>query len=516
MHNCYILLRERLLFTILCCIVLVPIAAQTVIDGHTAFYDSLTDTYLVSTNEPLTDVPDTISVSTTTLPIIQLTGTFSKSYSEGMFYLAAPDGEETSYNMKAKYRGNSTNQDSRHKRNFHLKFLDAAGDKKNVSLLGLRNDNSYLLDAGQVDLGRIRNHVAQELWRDIDSKPYYAALEDEAKTYIGCEFAEVFINDEYFGLYSLTEAMDRKQLQIKKYDDSKQTFHGMLYKGEDWTYTDMYGPFDEPDDTSETWGGYTVEYPEFDDVCPTDWSTLYDACVFTDESSPSVFAESVAEYFDLPVVIDYHLFHLVLCDTDHGGKNTFWAAYDVAQSPMLTPVPWDYDTTLGQRWNNDAVHSPEFGPTRGDIYNSAWVQLQLINRLISENTNDIVHTIIARYFALRETVFAEESLTARYNDYFDMLRAAGTLDRETQRWSGDTDIAENVLDFDDEQQYIASYIPERLAYLDDLFTTTAERVAIVTTPAATTNNARYNLQGQQVANTYKGIVITQGKKLLYR
>ncbi len=490
--------------------------AQTLIDGRTAYYDETTDTYLISVTEDyqLGDVPDGMTVETTYLPIIQLVGEFSTAYSNGTISISEPDGETNTYSMKAKYRGGSTNTADRHKRNFHIKLLDGNGDKLSVALLGLRKDNSFLLDAGQIDLGRIRNRVAHEIWRDMGNAPYYIDKEEDAMNYIRGEFAEVFIGERYFGLYSLTEALDRKQMQLKKYDEDTGEIRGLLYKADGWTYTGMYGPFDEYDNTSDTWGSFELEYPEIDDVCPTDWGLLYDALMFVDESSEGEFSQEVGERFDIPVLVDFYLFNNVVGATDHGGKNMYWACYDKRKSQMLTLAIWDYDTMIGQTWDDNDVHSELYGPETGEVYTHAGPQV--LYRLMMEDVDGFVDKVLERYWGLRQTVFERESLTAHFDNYFDFLRSSGTLAREEARWSGDTDIKELPLDFDYEQEYINDWLTRRLTYLDEMFTAVANGVEKVENLTDKVEDVWYNLSGQRVDETYRGIVVTQGKKFVRR
>ncbi len=501
--------------------------AQSAFGGRTAFYDTNTGTYLVSVPEgyEATDIPKDMDVRFTHLPILQLSGNFGYNYSDGKLTISKPSATTTTtYTVKAKYRGGSTNNYNRHKRNFHIKLLDSSGNGVNKSLLGLRDDDSWLLDAGQVDLGRIRNHVAHEVWRDMDNAPYYSDAEPYAKNYVDAEFAELFINDDYFGLYSLTEAIDRKQMRIKKYDGETGETRGVLYKAQSYTYTAMYGPFDVPDDESGTWGGFELKYPEIDDVCPTDWSPFYEAVTFVDESGDSEFGNKAGEYFDIPVLVDCFVFHTVLAATDHGGKNLYWASYDIQDGlPKFTLAIWDYDTTLGQTWNDEDVHSSVYGPERGDYMRFANAAgTKLLYRLATENVDGFVEKTIERYRQLRQTIFDEDNLAARYNDYFDMLRASGTLEREEERWSGDSDINGLALDFDYEQAYIDDYIRRRLTYLDGIFTPESAMNAIaqyvnkVARDNANERDIRYNINGQRVDENYKGIVIAGGKKILVR
>ena len=82
------------------------------------------------------------------------------------------------------------------------------------------------MDAGQADLFRLRNRIATELWNDIASKPYYADQETDVLTGVRGQVVEVYLNNEYRGIYCLTECMDRKQLKIKKFDKKTGEIHG--------------------------------------------------------------------------------------------------------------------------------------------------------------------------------------------------------------------------------------------------------------------------------------------------
>lgn len=161
-------------------------------------------------------------------------------------YLLTPEANiSTSINIKAKWRGGSTNSEGKHKRNYKIKTIDVQGKSKDYSFLGLRKDNNWILDAGQVDLFRLRNRIATELWNDFATKPYYSDKEPKALSGVNGKVTEVILNNEYRGIYSLTESMDRKELRlkntmktIKNFMDSfgKQVAMGMLHFGKSLGY----------------------------------------------------------------------------------------------------------------------------------------------------------------------------------------------------------------------------------------------------------------------------------------
>ncbi len=67
--------------------------AQVTIGGKTAFYDSKTDTYLISTSEDheIADSSDNINIEYTHLPIIKLSGDFGNDYTNGTLILSPPN-----------------------------------------------------------------------------------------------------------------------------------------------------------------------------------------------------------------------------------------------------------------------------------------------------------------------------------------------------------------------------------------------------------------------------------------
>ena len=300
-------------------------------------------------------------ITFTFLPIINLKGTFDYNYSNGKLSLLTPEETEpTTTLLKAKWRGGSTNTVDKHKRNYKIKTLNEKGKKQEISLLGMREDNNWILDAGQVDLFRLRNRIATEIWNEFASKPYYALKEPKAKSGVAGKVVEVILNNEYRGIYSLTEAMDRKELKLKKYDDINQEFHGQLWKVSSWDKAQFWNIDKDYDNTKETWHAFETKYPDFEDVNPTDYSPLYNAINFVVNSNDETFKKEIAEYFDIPVLIDYQIFLEVLKPIDNCGKNMYWGIYDVARDKKLTLAIWDLDASVGQDWHCSAPLHPDY------------------------------------------------------------------------------------------------------------------------------------------------------------
>lgn len=439
------------------------------------------------------------SAQTNTLPVIRLAGQFSNDYQAGTVSLYLPDGTSQEL-MEAtiKWRGGTTNTENTHKRNYTIKFSE------DQQFFGLRKDNKWLLDAGNADVFRLRNKIATDLWNDMAHKPYYATQEPKALSGVRGQVVEVYLNDEYMGIYSFTECMDRKQLKLKKYNKETGEIRGGLWKAVGWGNAMMWD-CEAYDNHSETWGEFEVKYPELDDVPETDYSTLYNAIDFVAHSSDADFISHAGDYFDMPVVIDYYIFLYVLNAFDNRGKNMYWAVYDKTQDKKLTIAVWDLDGSAGQRWIDQWIpysSSPDY-PFADNI--------NLYYRLRQLNADAFNEKFLARYQQLRATCLSTDSLVKRYQDYDELLKNTGAAQREEERWSGDSDVRGDEISFQKETAYITDWITRHMQYLDDnVFTTTTN----ISYPSVSRHHTGfYNLNGQRINTPQKGIYIWKGKKI---
>ena len=548
-----------LLFLLVCLVTSIPSFAQFTINGRSIIYDKVSDTYMVSIPENAfgtdyeasialdatagwsnlsiegTDIADNYTfkqvegnkiykihaqegdkeintqLTFTFLPLLVMEGTFGYDYAQGNISLLSPDvAEPTNSFVKIKWRGGSTNTADKHKRNYKIKTLNENGKKQEISLLGMREDNNWILDAGQVDLFRLRNRIATEIWNDFSTKPYYASKEPKAKSGVVGKVVEVILNNEYRGIYSLTEAMDRKELKLKKYDDKNQEFHGQLWKVSSWDKATFWDIDKDYDNTQETWHAFETKYPDIEDVNPTDYSPLYEAIDFVANSNDETFKKEVANYFDIPVIIDYQLFLEILKPFDNCGKNMYWGIYDVAKDKKLTLAIWDLDASVGQDWHCSTPLHPDY--VSPDTELGIKEAFNLYTRLSTLNVDNYNQKVADRYHELRKTYFSEENLISKYQSYYDMLVKSGAASREESKWSKDSDIGGYPLNFKNEIEYIKNWIIERLKYLDTTQFTLSTDISEIHQEENTVQKNIYNIMGQKVKKAYSGLIIKNGKK----
>ena len=417
---------------------------------------------------------DTINanIQFTFWPVIQIYGNFAKTpYRTATVICTLPNTTvQESIPSRVRWAGSSTAGPYREKRNYHLKFYNADGSKKEMSFFGLRSDFHWRLDAGQIDFARVRNRVAKDIWASFASAPYYAALEPKTvRNYVRGDFVEVFLNDEYMGIYSLNEHMDRQQLKLMKYDYDKGEFHGGLWKPMKWSDVTTFNILPSTVTANQkTWDQFYVKYPNIDDVNPTNFMTLYDAIRFTINASDKQFMDSAQYYFDIPVFRDYYLFTTLLQAPDNIGKNLYYACYDVQTDKRLTIAIWDLDCTQGQYWSNNGgwYHFQDTGP-ENDFRNDKFMGGHRAFKRLWSCIPSFHGLATERYWALRQSTFNPDSILARYRAYFDEMKACGADKREIARWSKNGyDLDGKELNFEQEYDYLKEWWTRRIAYLD--------------------------------------------------
>ena len=479
----------------------------TMVNGRQGICDAQTGRVLVAIADeseaagmPATIEKDgrTWTVATTTLPIVSLDHgeVVSDSFLPGSMRLIHGDGTMEEFHTLLRYRGASAlNYD---KKNYAVKLTDANGEDMDASLLGMRSDNSWILDAMAADMARMRNRVSTDLWLALSTRPYYANLEPSMVNGTHGEFVEVTVNGAYWGIYCLTEKVDRKQLKAKKYQGS--TVRGVLYKA--IAHDSLREITEVPKNSSATWQGWEAQYPDPSKGEPSTWEPLYSLAELLSQPEGSKEVEQTLETrVDLPVWIDYCLLMDLMHATDNGDKNMFVYFRDITASDVRACIcPWDMDATWGRTWRR-IKEGPE---TNCNISNG-------VNFHMYTTLPDGFYRQCQRWAELRDAGMTAEYILAIFDRYFDLFERSGAAGRETERWNGINDV---TIDFETEKDYIHDWVPRRIVYLDTDYgyhkTQGFQDINSENHESETT----YGIDGRKTSNSTRGIVIKNGKKIL--
>ena len=479
----------------------------TMVNGRQGVFDAQTGRVLVAIADEseAAGMPATIekdgriwTVATTTLPIVSLDhgNVVSDSFQLGSMKLIHGDGTAEEYHTLLRYRGASSLIYD--KKNYAVKLTDANGEDMDASLLGMRSDNSWILDAMAADMARMRNRVSTDLWLALSTRPYYANLEPSMVNGTHGEFVEVTVNGAYWGIYCLTEKVDRKQLKAKKYQGS--TVRGVLYKA--IAHDSLRKITEVPKDSSATWQGWEAQYPDPSKGEPSTWEPLYSLAELLSQPEGSKEVEQTLETrVDLPVWIDYCLLMDLMHATDNGDKNMFVYFRDITASDVQACIcPWDMDATWGRTWRR-IKEGPE---TNCNISNG-------VNFHMYTTLPDGFYRQCQRWAELRDAGMTAEYILAIFDRYFDLFERSGAAGRETERWNGINDV---TIDFETEKDYIHDWVPRRIVYLDTDYGYHKTQGFQDINSENHEPEATYGIDGRKTSNSTRGIVIKNGRKIL--
>lgn len=421
-------------------------------------------------NQPYTVIVETESTTLncnlvfTRLPIVMLMPTRSiLGNTNGIVIVTDPNdlqnkqkSSQISSDMYVAIRGNTCARFD--KKSYKLKLVDGSGAEINYPLVGLRNDGDWILDAIYNDFSKTRKKVSMYLWLDM-STVYY---DNNIQNGINSRYVEVFLNDNYQGLYMLRERIDKKQLQLA--DNG-----GILYKCFDWgspgnrlaSFIDK--PTPPKSSNIDMWGNLETIYPSPYCVNNDYWSPFYSLAELVVLADDARFIEEIGSMIDYDNIAEYFLFVNLIKGYDNMGKNIYWSIADIndLKRNKLIITAWDLDATFGSNWKNIEIDSSSI------LYN------KLFERLITLNPDNFVELVKTKWNVLRKDIITSRNIKEKYETEYDMLKTSGALDREADRWNEylmnthDVDIDFHVADVGAEIDYILKWSNERIKYLDE-------------------------------------------------
>jgi len=309
-------------------------------------------------------------------------------------------------------------------------------DTRKEELFGLRNDDDWHLDAMYIDLSKSRNILGMETWASFARATYL--VEEEAKLSQRGNLVEVFLNNDYLGVYSFNEPVDRKQLDLKKNG-------GILYKAEDWSDETQYKGIQIEPDSSLYWGGFELKHPE--DLNVANWEPLYDLVNLVAYSADETFIAYIEEIIDMENIIDYFLFINLIQANDNSGKNMFICRYD--EGYALSFVPWDLDLTFG---NTNSIWTSE-------TPNDALLTNNLFKRLFELDVNNYKDRVKLRWDEIYQDYLFDNIINDLVKNNNNLIDSNAGY-RENTRW-------ELATDYTMEIENIKTWLSMRLLFFDN-------------------------------------------------
>jgi len=347
---------------------------------------------------------------------------------------------------------------------------DEVGDNLNVPILGLPEENDWILTANYNDKAFLRNFLAFEIFRNMG---HYAP---------GTVYCEVVINDEYQGIYLLGEKIkqDKNRVNIAKLNPDENSGDnltgGYIFVNDYYTKNDSwlskYSPLNKP--------GGDVHFVYFDPE-PGELTAQQKAYLqnFVDSFERVLYnpgfkdrSSGYRAYLDVNSFVDYFILGELSRNVDAYKKSRFYFKDKDSKGGLIhSGPPWDYDWA----WKDITENCIHFNQTDG----SGWAYR--VNdcvdwpippswevRLVQDEA--FAGQIHDRYYLLRKTILSEQSLYSIIDSVANLLNEA--QERHYQKWKilginvGTPEYGEQPETFSGEIEKFKSWIARRLVWLD--------------------------------------------------
>ena len=354
-------------------------------------------------------------------------------------------------------RGNSSQWQD--KPPYRIETVDSQGENNNVALLGMPEENDWVLYAPWQDKTMMRNVLVYQLSNEIGR---YASR---------TRFIELFLNDEYRGIYVLMEKIkrDANRVDISKLDPdeiSGDDLTGGYILKFDWYFTgDNIGGFESDYDGMV----YNYHYPKPSDIVPeqeeyiqnyiNEFENIMLSNNYTNDTTGYPSVTNVESF------VDFILLQELAKNVDAYRLSTYLYKDKESIDNRLTAGPiWDFNhgfgnCDYGETWETNSWLL-EYNPEGGDQMAFWW-------ELLWQDDN-FKFKVSQRYSELRTNILSEDHI---YNIIDSTVIYLGdAVDRNFSRWP----LLGNYIwpnyyifeTYEEEINYLKSWISNRLSWMD--------------------------------------------------
>ena len=349
------------------------------------------------------------------------------------------------------YRGIDKNS---YRMEFHEMKVQKGDSKREVSVLGMPADTDWLLVSSPVDSTAIRNQLSWEMWQAWNENS------DLGINVLESRLVELFIEDQYMGLYQLMERIDVEEELVR--------MGGNLN-------TDMVARKIQTSNTgdrpvraagaSKMWIAELRHLPQgmseerafeiIDDFAQLEEREYVVDAFLSDEE----FEREVLAHYDIRSLMNYFLFFQAMSlGYDNVTNNVYiWTLFDDEDGYKHYLSPWDMDTGfMPIRTNLEMTDEDEI---------NLWMYMPIrVLDLDIGNSREIAWEI---WNEKRATILEENALYQRIEDMESRINASGVYLRESELWrdgAQELDLTEVKAVACDHQNTIEYYLRELWPY----------------------------------------------------
>lgn len=357
------------------------------------------------------------------------------------------------------FRGQSSQ--SYPKKSYGVETRDSDGENLNVSILGLPEENDWVLYGPYSDKTLLRNTLPFYLARQLEQ---YAS---------GTVYCELVLNDDYKGLYVFMEKIkrDKNRVNISKLKSEDiagdELTGGYIIKCDKPYNTGWQVDVDPPGDFGKVY--YQYHYPKEDDIKPEQEAYIqnfiyeFESCLISENFADP--AEGYAKYINVNSFVDHFLLQEFTKEIDSYRFSYFMYKMKDSNGGKLHAGPiWDFNLAYGN-FGEGAWEEP-WTTKDWNAEIPAWLRVFWFDRLLEDE--NFQNKLKTRWTQIREGVFSNENIMA----YLDQtaLEIEEARIRNFDRWPV---IGEYVWpnyyigdSYEEEINWLKNWIIARLDWMD--------------------------------------------------
>jgi len=348
---------------------------------------------------------------------------------------------------------------------YSLETRDALGENNNVPLLGMPEENDWVLISHYNEKSFMRNLISYHIFQSMG---HYATRS---------RLVDVIINGEYEGIYLFGEKVkrDKNRINIKKLNADEVSgpdiTGGYVFKV-DYAYSfdswvSDYSPIDHPDYKTR----FVYYYPDWDVIVPEQKSYIKNVVdAFQRSLRKTDFGHTYQNYIDVNSFIDYFLVSELSRNVDGYKKSRYFNKNrdDIDGLIHAGPV-WDFDWA----WKNIRAYD-EIKNTFGAGWSYKVNDYQVTSspgwyvRLLK--SPEFANKINCRYRALRKTTLSLDSIYAFMDSIYNIVKLP--QENHYKRWktlgvrTGAPELDPPSKTYDEEFTRLKDWIAVRIGWLD--------------------------------------------------
>lgn len=421
-------------------------------------------------------------------------------------------------NTKISYRGATASLMEKKSYKIELVKGDDNNEEAEANLFGIRESDTWILDAAAIDYSRIRNRLCTDIWNSMST------LRDDDMKRNGTKglHVELMVDSTYQGIYCFTDKINRSLLGLKKTKDDANydsAVRGILYKckGNDYGTSFLTMPQKEwwlPN--TEIWFDWFLKYPK-DIFSDQSWEPLYNLIEHTNiNSSNPDSVKAVTDCFYYKNFIEYAVFAMSMRLLDNVMHNTYLSVKNRNNSFQVWITPWDMDGSFGR---DGAAKVYDIIASSRNVFYKCQPFIYYFDEQVQPFYDDFCE--LTQQLHEPDQPLSFDVVSKRIDDFVTMLEFSGAWQRECERWSGMNNIWFNTpiilgASLKEETQFMKEWYKKNENYLVSLKAVTANKNISVNTPQSP---SIYLLNGVKVNATSidqlpHGIYIINGKKLI--